>query len=202
MSDDLDRLRQLRPDRVHPDDPADPTVFVRLKEQLMATITSTDPEPAGAPAMPDIFPRLAYDDERAALDYLGRVFQLHEIREARMEHGDHLLAWLRAGTGVVMIGHANEEVHQISSPQAAGGTTVEIVVYVRDIDAHYANAVANGANVTMPLQDAFYGERRYEATDPEGHRWYFGERFADIVARGGTVPAPVEPPAGPQDEGC
>jgi uncharacterized glyoxalase superfamily protein PhnB len=40
----------------------------------------------------------------------------------------------------------------------------------------------------MELDDAFYGERRYEATDLEGHRWHFGERFADIKARGGHVP--------------
>jgi hypothetical protein len=37
-------------------------------------------------------------------------------------------------------------------------------------------------------KDAFYGERRYEATDLEGHRWHFGERYADITARGGSVP--------------
>ena len=30
-------------------------------------------------------------------------------------------------------------------------------------------------NITMELQDAFYGERRYEATDLEGHRWHFAE---------------------------
>jgi uncharacterized glyoxalase superfamily protein PhnB len=189
MTDDLDRLRQLRPDRVHPDDPADPAVFVRVKEQLMSTITSTEGrDPVDPLTMPDIYPRLAYNDERAAVDYLGRVFQISEIREARMEHGDHILAWLRTGSGVVMVGHANTDVHRIASPQTVGGTTVEMVVYVHDIDAHYAHAVANRADVTMPLQDAFYGERRYEATDPEGHRWYFAERFADVRARGGTVP--------------
>ena len=40
----------------------------------------------------------------------------------------------------------------------------------------------------MELEDAFYGERRYEATDLEGHRWHFAERFDDIRTqqRGGT----------------
>ena len=75
----------------------------------------------------------------------------------------------------------------------AWNTTVQMMVYVPDIDAHYAHAVANGAVITMDLRDAFYGDRVYEATDPEGHRWHFGERFADIEARGGTV----EPEAGP-----
>ncbi len=154
----------------------------------MASINPTDQAPTTSLTMPDIYPRLAYDDERAALDYLGRVFGLAEIREARTDLGDSMLAWLRAGTGVVMIGHANESVHQISSPQTVGKTTVQMMVYVDDIDSHYAHALAEGAQITMPIEDAFYGERRYEATDLEGHRWHFGERFADIKARGGTVP--------------
>jgi PhnB protein len=188
MSDELDRLRRLRPDEVQPDEPAEPTIFLRAKERLMATIATTPDSTTPELTMPDIYPRLAYNDERAAVEYLGRVFQLEEIREARVDHGDNMLAWLRTGSGVIMIGHANEEVHQISSPETVGGTTVQMMVYVTDVDAHYAHAVERGADVTMPLEDAFYGERRYEATDPEGHRWHFAERFQDIKARGGAVP--------------
>jgi uncharacterized glyoxalase superfamily protein PhnB len=44
----------------------------------------------------------------------------------------------------------------------------------------------------MELDDAFFGERRYEATDLEGHRWHFGERFDDIRARGGREPQPTD----------
>ena len=187
MSDDIERLRRLRPDDVQPHDPPDPTVFTRHKEQLMAAIAHGVSDPSTYPRMPDIYPRLAYNDERAAVEYLERVFSLPEIREARTDFGDHMLAWLRTGTGVVMIGRADEEVHQISSPKAIGRTTVQMMVYVHDIDSHYAHAVAERADITMPLQDAFYGERRYEATDLEGHRWHFAERFADIQVRGGVV---------------
>ena len=91
-----------------------------------------------------------------------------------------------------MLGHANVEVHRIHSPMDAGLTTVMMNVYVHDVDAHYAHAVAEGANITMELDDAFFGERRYEATDLEGHRWHFGERFDDIRARGGRTPDPKD----------
>ena len=187
MSEDIERIRRLRADDVQPDDPADPTMFIRHKEQLMAASRTASPTRRPIARMPDIYPRLAYNDERAALEYLQRVFSLPEIREARTDFGDHMLAWLRTGSGVVMIGRANEEVHQISSPETIGNTTVQMMVYVPNIDSHYAHAVAEGADVTMPLEDAFYGERRYEATDLEGHRWHFAERFADIQARGGVV---------------
>lgn len=141
---------------------------------------------------PDIYPRLAYNDELAAVDYLARVFQFDEIREARTEWDSKYLCWMRVGTGIVMIGHANTDVHLIHSPLDAGLTTVIMHVYVHDIDAHYAQAVAQGADLSMELEDAFYGERRYEATDPEGHRWHFGERFDDIRARGGRPPEPPD----------
>jgi uncharacterized glyoxalase superfamily protein PhnB len=143
--------------------------------------------------MPDIYPRLAYDDEHAAVEYLARVFQLEEIRDARVEHGETMLAWLRTGTGVIMVGRADEEVHQISSPRTGGKTTVQVMVKVDDIDSHYAHAVANRADISMPIEDAFYGERRYEATDLEGHRWHFAESFEHIRARGGAL---ADDPAG------
>jgi uncharacterized glyoxalase superfamily protein PhnB len=186
VSDDFDPLRELRPDR-DPEDRAEPTVFAREKEKLMSTIGAASEQTTYELHMPAIYPRLAYADEAAALDYLVRVFQLVEIREARTDFGDHFLAWLRVGDGVVMIGRANAEIHRIHSPRDLGNTTVQLMVKVDDVDAHYAHAVAQGADVTMDLNDAFYGERRYEATDLEGHRWHFAESFADIKARGGVV---------------
>jgi uncharacterized glyoxalase superfamily protein PhnB len=191
VSDDFDPVRQLRPDRIEPDDPADPAVFSRAKEQFMSAIDQ-DHAPTDLSQTPDIYPRLAYRDELGAVDYLTRVFQFEESREARMEFGGKFLCWMRVGTGVVMIGHANTDVHYIHSPLDAGLTTVMMNVYVHDIDAHYAHAVAAGADITMEIDDAFFGERRYEATDPEGHRWHFGERFDDIRARGGRLPEPSD----------
>jgi uncharacterized glyoxalase superfamily protein PhnB len=169
-------------------------VLSRAKEQFMTAIDQ-DHTSAAELTTPDVYPRLAYRDELAAVEYLTRVFGFVEQREVRMEFEGKYLCWLRMGTGAVMVGHANVDVHRIHSPVDAGLTTVMLNVYVHDIDAHYARAAAEGADITMELQDAFYGERRYEATDPEGHRWHFGERFNDIRARGGRPPEPEDPPA-------
>ena len=145
MSDELEPLRRLRPDNVLPDDPGDPTVLSCQKEQLMSTIAQ---EPETTTRLPDLFPRLAYSDEFAALDYLVRVLGFTELREARMEHEwdgrQQMLAWLRLGAGIVMIGHANHDVHRIYSPSELGHTTVIMHLTVHDIDSHYARAVARG----------------------------------------------------------
>ena len=45
MNDDFDPLRELRPDRVRPDDPGDPTVLSREKEKFMSSIDQTRTEP-------------------------------------------------------------------------------------------------------------------------------------------------------------
>ena len=98
-----------------------------------------------------------------------------------------MLAWLEFGDGVVMIGRATtaaREVHHLYSPGEVGHATVMINVDVNDIDSHYRHAQAQGATITMPIEDAFYGYRRYEADDLEGHHWHFNESLAAIHERG------------------
>jgi PhnB protein len=201
MTDDLEGLRRLRPDRVLPDDPPDPDVLAREKARLMSMIAGPT-APTEARRMPSIYPRLAYRDEVAALDFLTRVFGLTERREARMEHADGMLAWLELGDGVVMIGRAGEDHHDVYSPLDAGRSTAMVNVYIQDVDAHYERARAGGARIVMELEDMFWGDRRYEALDPEGHRWHFGERLADIRAREPSPAGrnPTDEPAGPGDE--
>lgn len=179
----------LRPDRVLPVDEGDPGVFKREKETLMSAIDTTTPGQPSTSHTPAMYPRLAYADEVAALEYLTRVFRFTERREARMGSGDDeegTLAWLEFGDGVVMIGRATpaaRDVHHLYSPTDVGHATVMINVAVHDIDAHYQHAVAEGADITMPIEDAFYGFRRYEADDLEGHHWHFHESLEAIRAR-------------------
>lgn len=188
-SDELDAIRSARPDRVLPLRDVTRTALSRQKERLMHAIDWNRPGAENILRMPDVHARLAYRDEQAALDHLVRVFGFEEVREARTDLGGHVLAFLRMGDGLFMIGREDSEVHRIHSPAALGGSTVQMQVRVNNIDAHYQRAVAEGAEITMPLEDAFYGERRYEASDPEGHRWHFSEPFTQIRARGGDAPA-------------
>src|SRR5262245_14889988 len=182
----------IRPDRLVPVDEGDPGLFKRAKEELMSSIDESLPKPAWQQHTPAMYPRLAYRDEVAALEYLTSVFQFVERREARMEgdedEGWGMLAWLEFGDGVVMIGRADDssrDVHHLHPP-VPGQATVMMNVSVHDIDAHYAHSVEHGAAITMEIEDAFYGYRRYEADDLEGHHWHFHEPLADVRARAGT----------------
>lgn len=189
---EIGRVRAVRPDRLASIGDPGRSVLHREREKLMQAV---DWNRAGAEEIlrpSAIQARLAYRDEQAALEHLVRVFGFDEIREARTDLGGHILAFLRIGDSTVVIGREDAEVHRIHSPQALGGSTVQLQVRVHDIDAHYRRAIAEGADITMPLEDAFYGERRYEANDPEGHRWHFAEPFIAIRARGGDAPGDAD----------
>ncbi len=181
----------LPPDRLQPAEPNDPWTLADEKERLMSTIEQRDATTKRWPAM---YARLGYEDEVAALDWLVRVFGFRERREARMESDRDdwgTLAWLELGDGVVMIGRSGAEHHGIYSPRATEGkVTCMVNVFVEDVDAHHERAAAEGAEITMPLNDAFYGFRRYEARDLEGHSWHFAEPLADVQRRRGEEPAP------------
>lgn len=140
------------------------------------------PQPAPSPvSIPDVFsePRLAYDDEKSALLFLTRTFGFREL--SRMENADHsLMAWLQFGHSSLMIGRSGSERHNLYSPRETGKPTAEVNVVVNDIDAHFAHAVSAGVEIGTPLVDAPWGQRHYEAVDPEGHGWHFMKPLEDV----------------------
>lgn len=176
MTDDLDPLRRLRPDGMLPDDPPDLDVLASGRRRLLTDITGSPP---GTPdPTPSIYPRLAYRDEHAALEFLVRAFGFVERREARMEHPTGMLAWLELGSGLIMIGRAGPDHHGLASPADVGAPTAMVNVYVDDVDAHHRRAAAEGARVQAEPEDMFWGDRRYEVLDLDGHRWHFAQRRA------------------------
>lgn len=67
MSDEFDPVRRLRSDGLLPDDPPDLDVLTSSRRQLISDITGSTSDPR-LPT-PSIYPRLAYRDELAALEF-------------------------------------------------------------------------------------------------------------------------------------
>jgi PhnB protein len=67
------------------------------------------------------------------------------------------------------------------SPKTIGGSPVSIHLYVEDVDAVVANAVAAGASLTRPVANQFYGDRVGGVTDPFGHRWFVATHKEDLT---------------------
>ena len=125
------------------------------------------------PGYPRISPYLSYEDTGAMLDWLALAFGLVERHRQRGPSGAVVHAEMGFEEGVVMMGCPGGDYR---NPRHLGQPTQSLYVYVDDVDAHCARARAAGAEILEEPADQPYGDRRYGACDPEGHRWYFASR--------------------------
>ena len=89
------------------------------------------------------------------------------------EQGGVAHAELTFRGSVIMVGSVRPE-KGLMSPLDLGGLNQSLSVTVEDADAHHAIASTAGAQIISPPTDKSYGDRSYEARDPEGNSWYFG----------------------------
>lgn len=118
--------------------------------------------------MPDVVPYLGYPDARAAMEWLEAAFAFEPVASFEAADGSVVHAEMRFREGVVMLGPTYE------AEPARGAAVSGVYVVVDDVDAHYARAVAAGAEIVFPPEDADFGVRRYRARDVGGFEWSFG----------------------------
>src|SRR3546814_13894612 len=88
-----------------------------------------------------------------------------DLPDGRLMHG----AVLINGAMVMLVDEMPE--HGTLSPKKLGGTPVVIHLTVPDVDAFVDKAVTAGAELKMPPQDMFWGDRYGQVEDPFGHLW-------------------------------
>jgi PhnB protein len=132
------------------------------------------PEGSGAPT-----PYLTVNNGAAAIDFYKSVFGAEELMRMAEENGRIGHAELRIGGGIIMVSDEYPEMG-VLSPQTVGGSPVAIHLYVEDVDALFARALAAGAKVLRPLEDQFYGDRAGKLADPFGHLWFCATHKEDV----------------------
>ncbi|PYR90542.1 MAG: glyoxalase [Acidobacteria bacterium] len=70
--------------------------------------------------------------------------------------------------------------HANFSPESLGGGSVRMILTVPDPDAMVAKALAAGARLVVPVEEA-YGWRLGRVVDPFGHHWEIGHPLARSV---------------------
>ena len=124
--------------------------------------------------------RLAYQRIPEALAFLQAAFGFPERVDRRLEgpNGSIIVTEIAVGDAYIVLGGAGS--HGVLSPRNAGGATEGLMVYVDDVDAHFQRAKAGGAEIVSEPSDQYWGDRRYEARDIEGHVWFFHQRTRDV----------------------
>ena len=78
-------------------------------------------------------------------------------------------AMLKLGNSHVMMADAWPGSWEIGPD---GSATASLFVYVDNCDKLFARATGAGCDVTMPLDDMFWGDRMGKVKDPFGHCWF------------------------------
>jgi PhnB protein len=128
-------------------------------------------------------PHLIVSDGQAALKFYKEVFSAEEGHNMMAKDGKRL-----AHGEIVLDGHrlflsdefTPEEGGSCKMPQTLGGTCVRITLEVDDADALVAGAIAQGAEVLMPVQDMFWGARYGKIRDPFGHEWGINQQQKEL----------------------
>lgn len=120
-----------------------------------------------------ITPYLYYRDVDQAMTFLAKAFgfRYHGVK-MRGRDGKTSHAAMKLGASVVMMGRP-ATVYR--NPTQLGQATQSLYVTVRGIDRHFSRAKQAGAAILEAPNDTEYGHRRYGASDPEGHQWYFAQ---------------------------
>ena len=135
------------------------------------------PIPAGYHA---ITPYLSIRDATRAIAFYTKAFGAKLKLKMDAPGGKVGHAEMKIGDSIVMLADEAPEM-DFMSPQARGGTSVLMHLYVKDCDATVAQAVAAGAKVIRPVKDQFYGDRAGGIQDPFGHNWYIATHKEELT---------------------
>ncbi|MBC7987681.1 MAG: VOC family protein [Sphingomonadaceae bacterium] len=121
-----------------------------------------------------VTPHLTIGDKRAgeAIDFYKRAFGAEEAMPAHMaDDGERIMhAHLRINGGSVMLNDDFPEYGGAAGAPAA----VTLHLQVDDADRWFERATGAGAEVSMPIDDMFWGDRYGQVKDPFGHSWSIG----------------------------
>jgi len=126
--------------------------------------------PSPPPGYHTVTPSLTVHDGAAAIAFYSAAFGAVEKLRLPMPDGKVAHAELRIGDSIIMLSDEFPEWGALS-PKTRGGPTGALMLYVPDADAAFAQAVAAGAEVVMPVSNQFWGDRMASVRDPFGHKW-------------------------------
>jgi PhnB protein len=134
-------------------------------------------------AIPDgyhsVTPYLILHDAARAIEFYQQAFGAAELFRMPGPDGRIGHAEIRIGDSLIMLADENPEMGA-RSPKTMGGSPILILLYVEEVDAVVAQAVAAGAKLIRPIENKFYGDRTGGLEDPFGYQWYISTHVEDV----------------------
>jgi uncharacterized glyoxalase superfamily protein PhnB len=140
-------------------------------------MSQVKPIPEG---MHSLTPLLTCAGAADAIEFYKKAFNAVEQSRLPGPDGKLMHASVKIGDSVLMLTDEFPEWGGLG-PKMLKGSPVTVHLYVEDVDAAVAQAVAAGAKVTMPVEDMFWGDRYGKLEDPFGHQWSVGTHTRDLT---------------------
>ncbi len=131
--------------------------------------------------MHSLTPHLVCAGAADAIAFYTKAFNAVEQARLPGPGGKLMHASLQIGDSTLMLVDEMPDCAGAVGPKTLKGSPVTIHLYVDDVDATVAQAVAAGAKVTMPVDDMFWGDRYGQLEDPFGHRWSVATHKRDVT---------------------
>ncbi len=115
----------------------------------------------------------------AAIDFYTAVLGATVVSRMDGPDGTVAHAELDLGLGRLQLGDP-DEAHGLVAPVPADASSSSTCVYVADVDAVHAAALAHGATEREAPSTFVTGDRYSSLVDPFGHRWAVMTRVEDV----------------------
>ena len=130
----------------------------------------------------NVTPSLSFRGANAAIIWYKNVFGAKEKMRLDGPDGKVMHGELIIGDSLIFVAEENPQMKN-KTPQSTNGNSINLHVYVEDIDETMKKAVQNGATLIMPAEDMFYGDRVGRVDDPFGYAWVLATHVKDVSER-------------------
>jgi len=127
-----------------------------------------------------VIPRLVCKNPGASIDFYVSTFDAVELGRRPGPDGTVAHALITIGPAMIMV-ECEWPTLPSRAPSPDGSSPVVIFVYVEDVDDTVERALAGGAQLLIPTQDQFWGDRTAWIMDPAGHVWTVATRIEETT---------------------
>jgi len=125
-----------------------------------------------------ITPSLVCKNAAQAIEFYKKAFGAQERMRMTGPGGSIGHAELKIGDSYFFV---SDEFPQMGAKAPTEMGAFYLFLYVDDVDAVFNRALAAGAQVAMPVQDQFWGDRFGKVADPFGYQWGIATHKEDVA---------------------
>ena len=127
-----------------------------------------------------VTPSLFVRNAAQAIDFYKTALGAEERMRMAGPDGKIGHAELQIGDSIIFLSDENPG-YGTKSPEALGGVSGALYLYVEDVDKSFQRAIDAGGKAKMPVGDMFWGDRVGNFTDPFGHNWTLSTHTQDLT---------------------